>query len=1507
MSNHQHLAHRGQMSTLNYSSFHIPRAKFLILLAFLCLWSVCRSYAQISFSKKTLQDIKVTSTTSLEFDPDGKLYVAERTGLLKVFTIVKQNDEYVAQETQVIELIRQIPNHDDDGESCGTTSAVSYCFGRLITGLTVVGTPEHPVVYVSSSDIRSGAGGSGGDVDLDTNSGIITQLTWNGESWEAIDLIRGLPRSEENHAPNGLEVVSIQGKEHLLVAVGGLTNAGAPSNNLAFICEYALSAAVLAIDLDALAEMPVLTDEESGRMYIYDLPTLDDPTRPNANGIENPQAPGYDGIDINDPWGGNDGLNQAKLITNSPVKMFSPGYRNSYDLVVTEKGAVYVTDNGANGGWGGYPKFEATAQVDNSYRLGEPGSKFKKGQKSDAENNEEQVNNADHLNLVTTNIQNYTFNSVYGGHPCPTRANPNAGLYTRGIHTADPGDSNGDGFTDGFFRTKKYNPNGPGEASNPKKALPADWPPVDPSLFNVDNADYRQPAFGPDDNSENDPNLDGYNDIIVYTWGNNTNGIDEYTASNFGGAMKGNLIAGRNNGKLHRIVLNPDGTVNEEASEQDKFTTNGNPLGITCQGDGDIFPGTIWIANFNANEIVILEPDEILSCENPEASPEADFDQDGFTNADELANETDPCSGASQPNDYDGDQLSDLLDQDDDNDGIDDLEDALQIGTAFDLPVYNEFRSDEAPYNGFLQLGLVGLMSNGIDPWYGAIGSRDVLGGTTGLLTLVVDPSTGNALENTQRQGYQYGVNISASSGIVVVHGQLEPTSTQPDEPGESHGFFIGDGFQDNYLKVVMSDQQVLQVAGEENGVSIPNLPSVIIPDVSQELNVYFVIDPAKGSLQVQYALEDQVPASVGNPIVLPETIQGLIQSPDSPLIVGLIANSDDENYTAIFDFLNVYNQPEENWEVLYRVNAGGPALAAVDEAIDWEADEGQYVLSGGEQFSAIASKIENVPAGVPMGVFQTERWDGKGGNSPDEMEWAFPVEPGSQVQVRIYLSELYAVINDSTQRIFDVEVEGIIPEVFDEINQFALTGGLYRAGVLTHTLLVEDDTLNLKFLRIKQNPTIKGIEILGIPQENPAELVELYLVNTNTNEDIRPLKADDQINLADYAGAGLNIRAEVSSGTKSVAFTGEGFPNLPIKESSAPFALGGDKKGNFNDIKDQWQAGQTLYLNATPYTKSQAKGRSGLAKTTLIQIVDQYDLAFNVVGEGQVTFLQGQVGTNISGTTIEVAAQAASGLVFEGFVVNGVEINQNPYAFEINENTTLEAVFVPMPAVSPIHFWLVDATKKIRQGEDLVELQDQGSYDLSQFDTDAFTIRVTLDDIEPDSLLITLNGAVSQTNMEKLFPYTLNGDLPGQAYIPFDFLTGAYTLQCTVYREASSLSREIQFNLALSGSAARMLPADGSVGAEPEVKPEFIVYPNPIQNAGFSLQFQHLEAQPVHYQLRDVSGKVIAEGHLEAKSGEQKIHIDLRGKALTAGTFYLILSDQAGNILEKVKRVVKE
>jgi len=418
----------------------------------------------INFGKSTLKNVTTERATSLQFGPDGKLYVAEMDGTIHVIGVVRNGkNNYTGTKLETILHIKNVPNHNDNGV------AQPQVKDRLLTGIFVTGTAAAPVIYAASSDPRQAAGPSGKDANLDTNSGILHKLTKNGGGWTKQDLVRGLPRSEENHVPNGL----LMYKNKILLSTGGNTNMGVPSNNFAELPEYALGTAVLEIDVNAIGNGP------------YDLPTLDDEDRPGVN-------------DNNDPFGGNDGKNQAKLMQNGPVKLFATGFRNIFDIK---------------------PKANCANNIDNG---GE--------------------HNWDNLHLVTKNF--------YGGHPNPTRGSKNNTF-------------------------NNSNPQSPIEgAARPEECV------------------YKKPGPG---------------DGALTTIQASSNGLDEYTASNFAGSMKGDLLVASFNKSIYRLKLNSAGT--KVTSKSQVATQLGNiPLDLTVHGDNDAFPGTIWVADNLANTITILEP-----------------------------------------------------------------------------------------------------------------------------------------------------------------------------------------------------------------------------------------------------------------------------------------------------------------------------------------------------------------------------------------------------------------------------------------------------------------------------------------------------------------------------------------------------------------------------------------------------------------------------------------------------------------------------------------------------------------------------------------------------------------------------------------------------------------------------------------------------------------------------------------------------------------------------------
>ena len=799
-----------------------------------------------AFGKSDLAGFTGIKPTSLQFGPDGRLYVADMLGLIKAFEVERNDDnDYRVLSEETISLIREIPNHDDDGD---LNTAINK---RLVTGILVAGTAASPVIYVASSDPRIGGGPSHTETGLDTNSGVISRLTRtvNG-SWQKLDLVRGLPRSEENHHGNGMALD--EGTQRLYIAAGGNTNDGGPSNNFAKLPEYALSAAILEIDLGAIGEST------------YDLPTLDDDTRPGTT-------------DKGDPFGGNNGRNQAKLVPGGPVQIYAPGFRNAYDIVLTGDGRMYTIDNGPNTGWGGPPIGEGLDGTCTNAQS-EPGN-----------------TSPDSLHFVSG--QGY-----YGGHPNPTRANI--------LNTFNPS-----------------NPQSPVSVSNPIEC------------------DLQH----------------GNESSALTTFGPSTNGLVEYRASNFGGAMQGNLLAASWNNSIQRLVLDDSGS---ELIDKDTLFANvgGLPLDVTAQGDAQHFPGTIWVADFVSKEIVVFEPvdydgAQISICGGTVAS--FDDDGDGFSNADELANGTDPCSPADLPADLDGDFLSDRIDSDDDGDGIADKDDPFardpDNGRATMLPVSYNWENDSESAGFLFNLGFSGLMNNGSSEYLDLYSlSNLTTGGAAGVLTIDEIPD-GDPISdvNSQAYAFQFGVDVTPTTAPFTVHTRLLAPFAGASTGGfQSMGFYIGTGDQDNYIKLVMNSAGStggVQFAAEHAG-KFQEVGNVAAPIFGQsEVDLYLSVNPVAGTVRAFYRSgTDGELVEVGSPTALP---QAWLEA-DSGLAVGIISTSfRGPTFDATWDFIRITNGATEltidgganidtQGEEEDTENLSGEVIPAIDGVITIEAED---------------------------------------------------------------------------------------------------------------------------------------------------------------------------------------------------------------------------------------------------------------------------------------------------------------------------------------------------------------------------------------------------------------------------------------------------------------------------------------------------------------------------------------------------------------------------------------
>jgi hypothetical protein len=754
----------------------------------------------VSFGKDVLAGETSTNPTSLQFGPDGRLYVAQQDGTIQAYT-VKRNaaNDYTATNTETINLVKAIPNHNDNGQVNTSVNA------RQVTGMLVVGTAQTPIIYVGSSDPRIGGGADKGDVNLDTNSGVISKLTKGASGWTKQDLVRGLSRSEENHSINGMQLSGTGNT--LYVAAGGNTNKGAPSNNFALLPEVALSAAILKVDLAAIGGQT------------YDLPTLDDPDRAGSP-------------DQGDPFGGNNAKNQAKLVSGGPVQVFASGFRNPYDLVIAQSGKMYTVDNGGNGGWGDIPKGEGPGG-NCTNEVSEPGT-----------------SDADSLHYVTG--QGY-----YGGHPSPTRAN----------------------------KANTFGGQSPIEvAANPVEC------------------DYRA-------NGAEKGNLTQFTD--------STNGIDEYTASNFGGAMKGDLLTASFNETIYRLKLNSAG--DSVALKEALFQNFGsNPLDVTAQGDNDPFPGTVWSANHGADDVTVFEPADFGgggggTCDP--SAPNGDADGDDYTNSDEQASGTDPCSAASVPPDYDGDKVSNKTDADDDNDSQPDTSDPFAVdpnnGKTTNLPVRYTW-DPGVPDAGGLEgsFGFTGLMTNGSNYQSLYDPTKMTVGGAAGAFTVDAVPN-GDAKGNTQEYGFQSGVSVGPGTGVFTAHTRvMAPFAGITPQNYQSMGLFIGTGDQDNYAKLVItahSGNGGIQFAKEQGGAF--SQKSFAAPVLGSDfVDLYLTVDPAANTVQPSYSVTDNGVTGARTNLDAPAAIPAGWVDGTNALAAGFISTSNGiaPPFPATWDFFEV-------------------------------------------------------------------------------------------------------------------------------------------------------------------------------------------------------------------------------------------------------------------------------------------------------------------------------------------------------------------------------------------------------------------------------------------------------------------------------------------------------------------------------------------------------------------------------------------------------------------------
>jgi len=988
----------------------------------------------------------LNNPTSLEFGPDERLYVSEQNGSINAFTVADQNGEYLATGHEELMLaggapvVRSIQNHDDHG------SPVSVA-DRQVTGLVVTGTAANPVLYVSSSDPRIAISG---DISLDTNSGVITRVTPSGNDWESVDIVRGLPRSEENHSIHGLEL-SADGTK-LYVQSGGNTNNGAPSLFFSYTGEYALSGALLEIDLELIDQLPVLTDLSGGqngaaRQYVYDLPTLDDPTVNNDGTRE-----AIDGLDVAGPWGGNDGFNMAILPNDAPLRIFADGFRNAYDVVLTQSGQFFTIDNGSNSNLGGDPivdEFGAPTQQPNNGGIGAPEPLF----------------------LVQ--------DGGYYGHPNPTRSNQDLGWTV---------------YDDAGNSDVAATPNFVADLST---HVPIGLSGKIMSGFIIDPAKFTSDPARLAESGVRVPADDPASRALV-TLGTSSNGITEYTGNAFDGALLGALVTTQFNGNVTLLNINSTGDGVEPLIGPGSDELLGTADDVVVDADG-IFPiatgqsqpldvtmgpnGTVWVAEFGPDNIRVLAPTDLVLPNDP------DFDNDG------LLNLIDPfirdasnggqliLPGQTYVWDFDANQDNNLPGPTGYGGGLT----GVMVNGSTDFEQF--FQQASSRPDQIIELDNVKFTT--------AAG-----GGTT-----VVEYVSNGDPSATQNDGeflFHTGVTIAPTVESFTVRWTLFNPGDALTGNSQQIGGYLGTGEQSNYLKIVaiQDDDGEIQVLLEDDDIQTTtylqadDLFNVLEVD-GKKIFIDLEVEPNAelATPTITYETATGQSAVVGNPISLSGTsvlsaIRGdaTTQGVTTGLAVGLFSSNagqiEADAFQAIFDDIRIRSIGDQP-TTIYRVNAGGPEVVSLDTGPNWSEDTksnpSDYLKDSGSNSTAAYPAIgpdPTVPATTPLEIFNTERSDQVG---VPEMAWSFEAPLPGFYEVRLYMGNGCTCTDQMNNRIFDVAVEGQVLPSLDDIDLVAQFGHEV-GGMLSSIVEVTDGAIDIELLQDKQRPLINGIEIILRP-----------------------------------------------------------------------------------------------------------------------------------------------------------------------------------------------------------------------------------------------------------------------------------------------------------------------------------------------------------------------------------------------------------------------------------------
>jgi hypothetical protein len=347
------------------------------------------------------------------------------------------------------------------------------------------------------------------------------------------------------------------------------------------------------------------------------------------------------------------------------------------------------------------------------------------------------------------------------------------------------------------------------------------------------------------------------------------------------------------------------------------------------------------VANFQDDDVIVYEPGDFQGasaqvCVSGFGS--GDADDDGFTDADEQANGSNPCSAGDVPADVDNDFISDLKDPDDDNDGISDVDDpfALDYANGANTPLGVDYQWENGSVGaGFIgDLGFSGLMTNGVDDYQSLYDLNEMtIIGAAGVVTIDAVPS-GDAVrgKNSQQYGFQFGVDVSPASDVFRVHTRvLKPFNGITPSDYQSMGVYIGNGDQDNYTKLTIVPDGLQYLSEVGGSIQHQNKVGEFFLD-ADHIDLIIEIDPASALATGYYTVtHDGVTSAeqqVGSYVFPSDWLTG-----PTSLAVGVIATSlGADKFPATWDFLTVKELSGQSSNTAPVVTVIGPDVMAVGD-----------------------------------------------------------------------------------------------------------------------------------------------------------------------------------------------------------------------------------------------------------------------------------------------------------------------------------------------------------------------------------------------------------------------------------------------------------------------------------------------------------------------------------------------------------------------------------------------